>query len=88
MTFPFLSFFFVYFSTRINYRDALPSQHTKRQPEKNFKKCFWRAFSFGRNIVTSRRADGGGEVWGCRKQNKCVGCVCAVENLCQVKQTA
>ena len=44
MTFSFLSFFFVYFSARINYRDALPSKHTKDNGRKIFKKCFWRAF--------------------------------------------
>ena len=82
---PFLVFLFVYFSTRINYRDALPSQHTKDNGRKILKSVFGELFyleeislQVGERMeeVKSGAAESRINVWD----------VCAVENLCQVSK--
>jgi hypothetical protein len=67
MTFPFLSFFFVYFSARINYRDAFPSKHTKDNGRKILKSVFGELFYLEEISLQVVGEGGRGEVWGCRK---------------------
>jgi hypothetical protein len=62
-----LSFIFVYFSARINYRDALPSKHIKDNGRKILKSVFGELF-YSEEISLQVEVGGGrGEVWGCRK---------------------
>lgn len=67
MTFPFLSLFFVYFSSRINYRDAFPSKHTKDNERKILKSVFGELFYLEEISLQVVGEGGRGEVWGCRK---------------------
>jgi hypothetical protein len=89
MTFPFLSPFFVYFSARINYRDAFPSKHTKDNGRKILKSVFGELFYLEEISLQEQMWGWGGveEVKSGAAESKInVWDVCAVENLCQVSK--